>query len=68
MTDLTPVNNFQLFNDSNIMLLTRSCVKQAYENENISFEEMQYYFELIYENVFQNDDLEFSNKVRLSIK
>jgi hypothetical protein len=67
-TDLTPLNNFQLFNDSNIMLLTRSCVKQAYENENISSEEMQYYFELTYENVFQDDDLEFSNKVRLFIK
>jgi hypothetical protein len=65
MTDLTPANNFQLFNDSNVMLLTRSCVKQAHENENISSEEMHYYFELIYENVFQNDDLDFSNKVRL---
>jgi hypothetical protein len=40
--------------------------KQAHDNEDILSEEMQ--FELIYENVFQDDDLEFSNKVRLFIR
>lgn len=67
MKDLTPVDNFQLSNDSNVMLLTTSCVKQAHDNGDISSEEMHYSFELLYENAFQDDDLEFHNKVRLFI-
>ena len=63
ITDLSPLDNFQLTNHSNLMLLTTTCVKQAQDNELISSDEIHYYYELIYENVFQTDDLQFSNKV-----
>jgi hypothetical protein len=67
MTDLSPVDNFELTTDSNVMLLTTEYVQQAYDNGNISSDEKQYYYELKYENAFQNDDLDFSNKVSSSI-
>ncbi|CAF1112970.1 unnamed protein product [Adineta steineri] len=62
MTDLLSVDNFELTNNSSVILLTTTCVKQAQDNKIISPDQMRYYYELIYENAFQNDDLEFSNK------
>ena len=61
MTDLTPVDNFQLSNDSKVILLTTSCIKQAHDNDDLD------QYQLKYENAFEHDDLEFSNKVRLLI-
>jgi hypothetical protein len=44
------------------MLLTISCVKLAEKNGDVSEDEMKQ-FNLKYENAFQDDDLEFVNKV-----
>ncbi|CAF3738304.1 unnamed protein product [Adineta steineri] len=62
MTDLSSVDNFELTNNSSVILHTTTCVKQAQDNKIISPDQTRYYYELIYENAFQNDDLEFSNK------
>ena len=67
-TDLSPIDNFQLDDDSKIMLLTKSCVKQAHDNGDLSSDEMHYYYELPYENVFETDDLEFVNQVKSFIE
>ncbi|CAF1436669.1 unnamed protein product [Adineta ricciae] len=61
-TDLSPVNNFELTNDSSVMLLTTTRVRQAEQDENISSDEVHYYYELKYENAFQDDDLDFSSQ------
>lgn len=62
-TDLSPVDNFQLDDDSKVMLLTKSCIEQAHDNGDLSSDEMHYYYELPYENVFETDDLDFFNQV-----
>ncbi|UJR11706.1 hypothetical protein I4U23_015887 [Adineta vaga] len=61
MTDLSPIDNFELTNDSGVLLLTTARIKQAQIDEVISSDEMRYYYELIYENAFQVDDLDFSH-------
>jgi hypothetical protein len=66
ITDLNPIDNFQLPTDSDLILLTTSCVKQAQYNGDISTDEINQY-NLKYENAFYDDDLEFSNKVRIFI-
>lgn len=67
MTDLSPVDNFQLMSDSSVLLLNTTCVKQAQNDGIITSDEMCYYYDLIYENAFENDDLEFPNKVTVFI-
>ncbi|CAF0819065.1 unnamed protein product [Rotaria sordida] len=58
---LIPVDNFQLSTNLDLILLNISYIKQAQLNGIISIDEINQY-ELKYENIFDNEILNFSNK------
>ena len=66
-TDLSPVDNFELSDDSSLMLLTTMRVKQAELDEVITSDESRYHYDLLYETAFQNDDLDHVNMVTTPI-